>query len=228
MRRLFPAAGPEEAADLHQAYAWPDEPCLRVNFVTSLDGAAALDGRSGGLGGPADKAVFSHLRATCDVILVGAGTATAERYGPARVPVAVVSARLSPSPGERLFTPGPATARPLVLTCAAAPADRRAALLAQAEVVDCGDEGVDARLVVAELHGRGFRRILCEGGPRLFASLLAVSAVDELCLTLAPLLVPGDEPRMTSGPPLPAPQPATLVSALEGDGSLLLRYSLRP
>lgn len=227
MRRLLPPADPGEEVDLHEAYAWPESPCLRVNFVSSLDGAAALDGRSGGLGGRADKAVFSHLRATCDAILVGAGTASAERYGPARAPVAVVSGRLSLSPDDRLFTAAPGTARPLVLTCAAAPADRRAALSRLAEVVDCGGEAVDAGKLVAELHRRGLRRLLCEGGPRLFASLLAAGTVDELCLTLAPLLAPGDAPRMTCGPPLPSAQPAILLSALEEDSSLLLRYSLR-
>ena len=93
-------------------------------------------------------------------------------------------------------------------------------------MVDCGDERVDVRLLVSELHGRGFRRLLCEGGPRLFASLLAAGAVDELCLTLSPLLVAGDSPRLTCGP-LAAPQPACLLSVLEEDSALLLRYSLR-
>jgi riboflavin biosynthesis pyrimidine reductase len=233
VRRLLPVADvvaevdAGDGVDLHQLYGWPAETCLRVNFVSSLDGAAALDGRSGGLGGPADRAVFSHLRATCDVVLVGAGTASAERYRPARVPVAVVSARLSPSPDERLFTPGPGTATPLVLTCAAAPPDRRAALARVAEVVDCGDEAVDPRLVVAELEGRGLRRLLCEGGPALFGSLLAADIVDELCLTVAPVLVSGPAPRITRGPSPPAPRGATLVTALEDEGALLLRYSLR-
>lgn len=198
-----------------------------MNFVSSLDGAASLDGRTAGLGGPADKAVFSHLRATCDVVVVGAGTATAERYGPTRVPVAVVSARLTPSPDERLFRPGPGTAAPIVLTCAAAPADRRAALARVADVVDCGDAEVDLHLLVAELASRGLRRLLCEGGPTLFAGLLAAGVVDELCLTVTPALTPGDAPRITCGPSLPAPRPATLVSALEEDSTLLLRYALR-
>jgi len=226
MRRLLPslAAGGAEA-DLDEAYAWPEERCLRVNFVSTLDGAASLDGRTGGLATPADQAVFSHLRATCDVIVVGAGTASAERYRPARVPVAVVSARLSPSPEERLFTPGLAAAPPLVLTCAAAPDDRRAALSRCAEVVDCGGEAVDLDLVVAELERRGMRRLLCEGGPRLFADLLAADLVDELCLTITPLLTAGAAPRVTDGPGLAPPVTARLLSALEEDGTLLLRYS---
>ena len=228
MRRLVPDPAPGGGGvDLHEVYAWPDRRCLRVNFVSSLDGAAALDGRTAGLGSPADKAVFSHLRATCDAVVVGAGTATAERYRPAVVPVAVVSARLSPAPSERLFTPGEGTATPIVLTCAAAPADRRAALSRCAEVVDCGDGAVDLGLVVAELERRGLRRLLCEGGPRLFSSLLAVGAVNELCLTLSPLLTGGTAPRITDGGPVQPPAGALLLSVLEEDGTLLLRCSLR-
>ena len=213
--------------DLDEAYAWPEQRCLRVNFVSSLDGAATLEGRTAALGSPADRAVFAHLRATCDVIVVGAGTAVAERYRPAPVPVAVVSARLSPSPTDRLFIPAAGAARPLVLTCAAAPADRRAALAPHAEVVDCGDAAVDLGLVVVELEHRGLHRLLCEGGPRLFAGLLAADLVDELCLTVAPLLAAGAAPRITHGPVLAPPRAVTLLTALEDDGNLLLRYSTR-
>ena len=226
MRRLLPSPADSGAeVDLDEAYAWPEGRCLRVNFVSTLDGAASLNGRTGGLATVADQAVFSHLRATCDVIVVGAGTASAERYRPARVPVAVVSARLTPSPEERLFTPGMGTAPPLVLTCAAAPGDRRAALSSGVEVVDCGDESVDLDLVVAELRRRGMRRILCEGGPRLFADLLTADLVDELCLTIAPLLTAGTAQRITDGLGLAPPVTARLLSALEEEGTLLLRYS---
>lgn len=227
VRRLFPVDASDGGIDLHQAYAWPEDRCLRVNFVSTLDGAASLDGRTEELGGSVDKAVFSHLRATCDVILVGAATASLEGYRPARVPVAVVSARLSLSPDERLFQAGPGTATPLVLTCAAAPAGRRAALARVAEVVDCGDESVDLAQAVSELEGRGLRRLLCEGGPALFAALLSTGAVDELCLTLAPVLAAGDAPRITRGPSLPTPRDATLLSLLEEDSTLLLRYAVR-
>lgn len=227
MRRLLPVEPSEGEVDLDQVYAWPEGRCLRVNFVSSLDGATAVEGRSGGLSAPADKAVFAHLRATCDVIVVGATTARAERYRPARVPVAVVSAGLSVSPDDRLFRPEPGAASPLVFTCAAAPTERRAALARCAEVVDCGDEAMDLHLLVAELEARGHSRQLCEGGPTLFASLLAAGVVDELCLTVGPVLVAGDARRVTHGPTLAAPQKATLVSVLEEEGALLLRYSLR-
>ena len=212
MRRLLPSPAVAEV-DLDEAYAWPAPRCLRVNFVSTLDGAASLDGRTAGLATPADQAVFFHLRATCDVIVVGAGTASVERYRPARVPVAVVSARLSPSPEERLFTPAVDTAPPLVLTCAAAPQDRRAALSRGAEVVDCGDDAVDLGLAVAELERRGMRRLLCEGGPRLFADLLAADLVDELCLTIAPLLTAGTAQRITDGLDLAPPVTCLLYTS---------------
>ena len=227
MRRVLPAPGPDGAVELDEAYAWPDRTFLRVNFVSSLDGAAAVEGRTAKLGGAADKAVFNHLRATCDAIVVGAGTASAERYGPAPVPIAVVSANLSPSPRERLFTPQPGSARPLVLTCEAAPEDRRAALHDVADVVDCGEQAVEPHRVVAELERRGLRRLLCEGGPRLFGTLLAADLVDELCLTVAPVITPNDAPRITHVQVAPPPRSATLVSALEEDSALLLRYALR-
>jgi len=225
MRQLLPLPG--AGVEIGEVYRWPDQRCLRVNFVSSLDGAAAVEGRSAGLASPADRAVFAYLRATCDVILVGAGTAIAERYRPAPVPVAVVSAGLTPSPTDRLFTPGAGTAPPLVLTCTAAPAERRATLAAHAEVVDCGGDAVDLGMAVAELERRGLRRVLCEGGPRLFADLLAADLVDELCLTITPLLTAGAAPRVTDGLVLRPSVTARLLYALEEDGTLLLRYSTR-
>lgn len=226
MHRLFPPLLADEVEDLGSAYAWPERPCVRVNFVSSLDGAASVEGRSGGLGGAADKEVFGYLRSTCEVILVGAGTAAAEDYRPARVPVAVVSNRLSLAAGHRLFSPLAGSARPLLLTCAAASADRLAALAPHADLVNCGDEAVDLRLAIAELVARGFRRILCEGGPQLFGDLLAAGLVDELCLTVAPQLTSGPASRIALGPMLSVPARATLMSALENKSSLLLRYRL--
>lgn len=212
---------------LKEVYGWPDEVCLRLNFVSTLDGAVALDGRTSGLSTVADRAVFDYLRTTCDVVLVGATTAISERYRPARVPIAVVSGQLSPGPSDPLFAAVAGTATPIVLTCEQAPSDRRNALAAYAEVVSCGDETVDLQLVLDELKRRGMRRILCEGGPTLFAQLLASGLADELCLTLAPLLTAGSAPRITDGEALRPPRGASLLSVLEQDDTVLLRYSLR-
>src|SRR3954452_15153851 len=88
MRALVPT--PSDTVDLEAAYAVgvnapPDRPFVRINMISSLDGAIAVNGRSGLLGGPGDRQVFHALRSLADVILVGAGTARAEGYGPARI-----------------------------------------------------------------------------------------------------------------------------------------------
>ncbi|WP_345383060.1 pyrimidine reductase family protein [Pseudonocardia yuanmonensis] len=244
MRRLLPwdpagPAAPAELApeDLPGVYAYPPDPgrpWVRVNFVSSLDGAVSVDGRSGGLGTPADKAVFGTLRRLADVVLVGAGTARAERYRGARrpaigrdapPPIAVVTGSAALEPDLGLFTD---TFVPtIVLTTAGAPPERRAALReAGADVVELPDLAVPTLL--GELERRGMRRVLCEGGPGLHGDLIAAGAVDELCLTLSPLLAAGDAGRIAHGPAGRAPEGMALASVLEEDGTLLLRYVRTP
>lgn len=226
--------------DLYDAYAVPDGRVhVRANFVTSLDGASTLAGVSEGLSGPADKRVFGVLRTLADVVLVGAGTARAEGYGPVKQgeqrrawrlahgrsavpPVAVVSGSLSLDPSSELFTA--ATARPLVYTCDAAPGDRRRALEHVADVVVAGDRTVDVEEVVADLAVRGLRRVLCEGGPTLLAELVATDLLDELCLTVAPLLVGAGERALTGDYALAVPMRMRPAHVLTGDGFLFLRH----
>ena len=213
-------------------------PHLRVNFISSLDGAATHDGLSGGLGDDADRLVFDTLRMLTDVILVGAGTVRAEGYGgirfsdeavawrvahslPEHPPVAIVSGRLDLDPAHPVFAA--AATRPIVITHAQAPADRRAALAAVADVLVCGEASVDHALLVRTLTARGYPQVLCEGGPSLFGSLLAADAVDELCLTLAPLLESGRAPRIAAAPEA-SPRRMHLAHALPAGDTLLLRY----
>lgn len=235
MHQLLPTA---TEVDLFTAYAQP-EPGVRVNFVTSTDGAATLDGRSAGLSGPADRAVFHVLRAIADVVMVGAGTARVEGYGPVRPapehlawrraqglapvpPVAIVSGSLALDPASAMFTA--AVARPIILTGPAPPADRLAVLEPLADVVRGHSAGDWLRALIA----RGLSRVLCEGGPRLFSSLLAGDHVDELCLTVAPLLAGPAELRM-SAPEARAPtRGLDLVHVLADEGFLFLRYRRRP
>ena len=223
------------------AYALPDRatPRVRMNFVMSLDGAATLAGRSGGLGDESDQVAMQVLRTLADVVLVGAGTVRVEGYGGLRVDeqdaawrrahgmpeqprVAVVSSRLDLDTGHPFFTR--ATGRPIVVTLGASPAGRRAALADVADVLVCGDEAVDPRAMVAALAEAGLPQVLCEGGPHLFGSLTEADLVDELCLSLSPLLVAGGAGRIVRGAP-EVERRMRLVHAMPAGDLLLLLYA---
>lgn len=240
---LSPGAAPLDAAALTSAYTVADRsvPTLRVNFITSLDGSATTKGLSGGLGGPADKLVFDTLRRLADVVLVGAGTVRSEGYGAMRLsdtdaewreahglaaqPVfALVSGRLDLDPTSDVFAKAPV--RPLVLTSGSAPAGARAALESVAEVISCGDDHVEPQRIVDTLVERGLPQILCEGGPSLFGTFIAADLVDELCLTVSPLLEGGAGIRISHGES-DAARRMRLVHVLESDGLLLTRYARR-
>jgi riboflavin biosynthesis pyrimidine reductase len=211
---------------------------LRANFVESVDGAATENGLSGQLGDAADRRVFGVLRRLCDVVLVGAGTVRAEGYGAMRVDdasaswrvahglapqptFAIVSGALDLDPGSSIFTEAPV--RPLVLTVETSSEAARVALGEVADVVVLGHETVDGAAAVAELAGRGLGRILCEGGPTLFGTLLAADVVDELCVTLSPVLESGDARRIARGE-LSARVELAIAGVLSSGSTLLLRY----
>jgi len=246
MRRLVPLDDADSAAEdlddnaLREAYAPPrDAPSLRLNFVSSLDGAVEVDGRSRGLSGEADQSVFAILRDHADAIMVGAGTLRQEEYGAVRltaqrrdwrrarglaeVPtLVIVSAALDLDPDSAAFTEAPV--RPVVLTHDASPTDRRERLAAVADVVVCGESVVDLAVGLDEVRGRGLAHVLCEGGPHLFGALLAADLVDELCLTLSPLLAGPGAGRIVAGPTASDPTPMRPALIIEADGSLLTRY----
>jgi riboflavin biosynthesis pyrimidine reductase len=229
VRRLLP--DPLDDVDPAEVYDVPrpapeGRPWVLANMISSLDGSATADGRSGGLGGDADRRVFRLLRRLADVIVVAAGTVRAEHYGPVRgpdpAPIAVVTRSIDLDLDSSLFTE--AVARPIVLTCEAADPERRKAAEAVADVVVAGGPGVELPLALAELHARGHRVALCEGGPTLLAEMVSNDLVDELCLTLAPVLVAGAGPRILKGPPLTDLARFSVASVLEEDGALFLRY----
>ncbi|MFD3607845.1 pyrimidine reductase family protein [Streptomyces atroolivaceus] len=229
--------------ELADAYAYPggERPWLRANMVSTLDGAAQHDGRSQGISCPTDMRIFGTLRGLADAVVVGAETVRLEGYRPARArdafaarreaagqgpapAIAVVSATLDLDFSLPLFV------SPLVptfvITGAAAPSDRvRAAREAGAEVLFAGDgAAVDPARALAELGGRGLDRLLTEGGPRLLGQFVAAGVLDELCLTLSPLLTAGDAQRIAGGPAIPVPERFSLVSLLEEGGFLFTRY----
>jgi riboflavin biosynthesis pyrimidine reductase len=231
VRRLLP--GPEADVDPRVVYdagnrtpAEDGRPWLLANMVSSADGAATLTGRSGGLSNAADRDLFHRLRGVADVILVGASTVRAEGYGPARgddpPPIAVVSGSLALEWGSRFFTE--AKARPIVVTSARADAGRLAEAERVADVVVAGDARVEPRRALAAFAERGHRVVLCEGGPSLLAEIAGAGCLDELCLSLSPLLAGGESPRILSGPLSNAPVDLRLSSVLEEDGMLFLRY----
>lgn len=240
IQSLWPTPGADLTDEqLLELYAPPAGPWLRMNFISSLDGAVTRDGLSGGLGDEADHRVFELLRRWADVVLLGAGTARAEGYGGMRLPeeaerwrveqglapqpvFALVTRRLDLDPASPIFTDAPVT--PLIFTVSEAPAERRAALSEVAEIVDVGETVVDPAVVRAQLEARGHRRIHSEGGPTLFGAFLEAGVVDELCLTLAPTLEAGSAMRITQAPQS-APTAMELAGVLRGGDELLLRYT---
>jgi riboflavin biosynthesis pyrimidine reductase len=217
--------GPEldaEADDerLRSLYAPPRTPWLRVNMVSTVDGAATgASGLTGSINNPADKRVFHLLRSTSDAIVVGAGTARAERYGPAVAPIVLVS-RAGKVPAK---LQGATSGRVLLATCAASPGlpeSRR--LIGEENVLVVGEESVDLGMLRSELAGRGLRNLLSEGGPRLLGAMLAAQVVDELCVTVVPQAIAGTHLRITDGAGVDVP--LELATLLEEDGTLLGRW----
>lgn len=241
MRQLLPA--PLDDVDPRQVYGDLPEatgrPAVRLNMVSSVDGAVSVDGRSGGLGGPADRRIFHLLRSLADVVLVGAGTLRAEGYGPAVVAeaeqearrgrgqgsipaIAVVSRSCRLDWGSPFFTA--AVARPYVVTVADAPSEHLASAAEVAEVVIAGQDDVGLAQALAAIGATGARSVLAEGGPILNGQLAAAGLVDELCLTLSPRLVGGEARRILAGGDPGGGGHLVLRSACEEDGFLFLRF----
>lgn len=175
---------------------------VRGNMVMSLDGRVTVDGRVGPLTGDADQRVLVALRQLADVVLVGAGTVRAEGYGPLADPawadardalglaaeprLAIVSNSAHLAPDAPVFADGH---RPLLVVPGATAVDE--AIRDRCDVLRAGDHAVDLDAALTALRERGLGRILTEGGPTLLGDLIAADLLDELCLTIAPLLVGG-------------------------------------
>lgn len=221
LRRLYPEPGEVDAERLFDdvdfaALAPPDRPYVVLNMVESLDGRAALDGRTKALSGDADRAVFHAMRTAVDAVMVGTGTLRAERYGRmvrseerqdirrarglAPEPLSIVVSRSGDFPEDIPLFSDPGARVATYTTASPAEALRRA----------------------REEHG--VRSVLCEGGPTLNASMLADGVLDELFVTVAPLLGGGATPLtiLDGG----EPTPLELRWALEGGGELFLRYAV--
>jgi riboflavin biosynthesis pyrimidine reductase len=217
-----------EQADL-ASLATAARPHVFFNFVATLDGRAAIDGSSRPLGDAADLEMLLALRTVADAVMIGPGTVRAEGYGRllsperrAEPPVAVLISRrfdipwnagLFAAPDQPVIVYGPWDAGPVPEEVAA-----------PVEVVRL--EQCTPAAALTDLRARGVRALLSEGGPTLFHGFLADGLVDELFLTLCPLLT-GDraQPAILAGPRLADPARFALSWVLRVEDELFLRYA---
>ena len=218
MRTLL---GPE--GDLREVYAAPETPWLRVNMVSTVDGAATGEsGLTASINNEPDQRVFRLLRELADCVVIGAGTARTEGYPPLDVPTVVVSRSGSVPEKMRGADPG----RVLLATVSvAAGLEAARDLLGADNVMVLGSHRVDLAALKQALVDRGFGDILCEGGPHLLRDLLAQGVADELDCTFVPRMVAGVQSRITDGPPVDVA--LTLQTLVEQDGTLLGRWFTR-
>lgn len=235
MTALLDLDDPQEIAAAYLADDRParsDRPWTTLGMIASLDGAATVEGGSTGLGGPPDRAVFRALRAMTDVILVGASTVNAEGYRAVRLPDDLVTWRrehgLTDAPRLAIvsnsldlrLSDSLVESRPLIVTSQVAPVARLDSVARGAEVVVAGEKRVDFGTALAELKVRGAGRVLVEGGPRVNGQVL--NQLDEVCVTIAPVLAGGEGPRIVMGSE--HLRRGSLARIIHSDGFLLLRY----
>lgn len=237
LRRLHEASGPLDLLDMVFAEQRSSDagPWVMFNMVASVDGATAVKGGSSALNDEDDKALFAALRAVPDVILVGAGTVRAENYGPVALDeerrarridhglspaprLAIATATLSIEPEMRVFDDP--EHKPLIITGDEMSSDRIGAFEDRADVVQLPD--LDAASILDSLGEPAV--VLCEGGPTLNGQLIAAGFINEMNLTIAPMMAVGESHRIAHGVELFPPANMTLARALVGDRSLFLRY----
>jgi riboflavin-specific deaminase-like protein len=240
VRRLLPDEAEttvaEQLAELDlQELAHPDRPYLILNFATTLDGRAAIDGRSGPIGSPVDAEMLQRLRARVDAVMIGAGTMRAERYGRivsdpdlrayrkgtglAEDPLAVIiSNRLELPWDARLFTNGGGSV--VIFTASKEDPPETATPVTVVHHPD----GVELDLALGWLAEEGgIRSVLCEGGPTLHGRLREGGLADELFLTIAPKIAGGEAPRILEGA-LADVDEVDLAWLLESGSELFARY----
>jgi riboflavin biosynthesis pyrimidine reductase len=205
---------------LSELYAAPADPWLRVNMVSTVDGAATGDnGTSRSINNAADKVVFDLLRSQADVLVVGAGTLRDEGYGHNRLPIVAVSRSGKVPPTLADSEPGKLL---LATTGNAEGLGSAREQLGEENVLVLGSHHVDLAALRAMLVGRGLTRILSEGGPHLLRDLLAQGCADEVCVTTVPRMIGGGNPRISDGPPIDAH--LTLHAMVEEEGTLMARW----
>ena len=212
-------------------------------MVAGLDGTAAVGGRVGSLSTAPDQALFRRMRQIADIVLVGAETVRREGYGSvgldddaqeqrrrlgqsATPPIALVSRSLAFDWTAKVFADAPDDARTHLITCEAADPGQRAEAEQYAEVIVAGDDRVEPAAAMQALADRGRRVVLCEGGPTWLGELVAADRLDELCLSVAPLMG-GDPLPVSVTPPGAGLAQFELKGAMAEDDTLFLRYERR-
>jgi riboflavin biosynthesis pyrimidine reductase len=213
------------------------------HMVAGLDGTAAVDGRVGSLSTTPDQALFRRMRQIADIVLVGAETVRREGYGSIRLddeaqqqrrrlgqsatpPLALVSRSLAFDWTAKVFADAPDDARTHVITCEAADPGRRAEAEQHAEVIVAGDDRVEPAAAMRALADLGRRVVLCEGGPTWLGELVAADRLDELLLSVAPLMG-GDPLPVSVTPPGAGLAQFELKGVMAEDDTLFLRYERR-
>lgn len=180
-------------------------------MISTPDGVIDVNGRSRPLGGPADQARLFALREAAAVVVVGAGTARTENYGPPSTPglrIAVVTKSCALDFTSPLFSSGAG----LVATTTSAPA-------LTVDSVRAGETDVDMAGIIAQLpHGV----VHVEGGPMLNAALFDADCVDAINLTMSPLIGGFRAPSLSQAPH--ALRRFTCVSLSTDSGFVFARY----
>jgi riboflavin biosynthesis pyrimidine reductase len=202
---------PANRSDLDALYRTESAAWLRVNFVSSIDGSVVGDdGTSSSLSRGADRAILGAIRRSSDLVLVGATSVRTEGYVlPKTAPLAIVT-----SSGDLTghAIPADADVGRVYVLCPPSAVERARLTLglenAEFVVLPTAESTIAAGTMIDALHDRGFASIVCEGGPTLAGLLIAAKLVDELCLSVAPV-VTGDRLPVLSGTFSPAPKTLT-------------------
>ncbi|MFC7400756.1 pyrimidine reductase family protein [Citricoccus sp. GCM10030269] len=213
------------------------------HMVAGLDGTAAVQGRVGALSTEADQELFRRMRQIADIVMVGAETVRREGYAPIKLsqdaqaqreqlgqspipPVAVVSRSLDFDWTATVFADAAESAPTHIITCATADPERRAEAERHATVVVAGDDRVEPEAALRALRDLGHRVVLCEGGPTWLGELVAADRLDELCLSISPL-IGGDPLPVCVNPDGADISTFALKSTMVDDDTLFLRYENR-
>jgi riboflavin-specific deaminase-like protein len=222
------------------AKAPPGRPYVVANMVMTADGRAALGGRTKALSSDTDRELFHRLREQVDAVMAGVATIAIENYGPLvrdaerrerrraaglePVPLAVTASRSLELPVDAPLFADP-DSPVVVLTNSTGEAPPAPGVVIERQRNDMLDLSV-GMAALRERHG--VRALLLEGGPTMLAAMTEARLVDELFLSLAPVLAGATgEPAILEGS-VGDPAGLEILSTLHDEGHLFLRYRLEP